>query len=106
MDHFSLAKSAQHEVQTNKKINKQTEYQNQKVRVKVKVKISRPTLIISQSVILNHPKGAEVKHLRSCLKVFQYQPKTIMSMIPQSIKMITIKSMSTIISLTLLKISD
>ena len=30
-DHFSLAKSAQHEVQTNKKINKQTEYQNIKV---------------------------------------------------------------------------
>ena len=31
LDHFSLAKSAQHEVQTNKKINKQTEYQNIKV---------------------------------------------------------------------------
>ena len=31
LDHFSLAKSAQHEVQTNKKINKQTEYQNLKV---------------------------------------------------------------------------
>ena len=31
LDHFSLAKSAQHEVQTNKKTNKQTEYQNLKV---------------------------------------------------------------------------
>ena len=31
LDHFSLAKSAQHKVQTNKKINKQTEYQNIKV---------------------------------------------------------------------------
>ena len=31
LDHFSLAKSAQHEVQTNKKIKKQTQYQNLKV---------------------------------------------------------------------------
>ena len=31
LDHFSFAKSAQHEVQTNKKKNKQTEYQNLKV---------------------------------------------------------------------------
>ena len=31
LDHFSLEKSAQHEVQTNEKINKQTEYQNIKV---------------------------------------------------------------------------
>ena len=30
-DHFSLAKSAQHEVQTNKKMNKQIDYQNLKV---------------------------------------------------------------------------
>ena len=28
LDHFSLAKSAQHQVQTSKKINKQTKYQN------------------------------------------------------------------------------
>ena len=28
LDHLSLAKSAQHVVQTNKKMNKQTEYKN------------------------------------------------------------------------------
>ena len=31
LDHFSFAKPAQHEVQTNKKENKQTKYQNLKV---------------------------------------------------------------------------